>query len=64
VLGQGALLLDPEDVEALARETLALLGDPERADALAQRGRARAAQLTWQACAAQTWEAYARALSD
>jgi alpha-1,3-rhamnosyl/mannosyltransferase len=64
VLGQGALLVDPEDVEALARETLALLADRGRADELAARGKARAAQLTWQACAAQTWEAYARALSD
>jgi len=63
VLGAGALLLDPEDVEALARETLALFSDGTRAGELALRGRARAAQLTWQSCAAQTWEAYARALS-
>jgi glycosyltransferase involved in cell wall biosynthesis len=63
VLGQGALLLDPQDHEALARETLALLSDRERADALAARGRARAAELSWAACAGQTWEAYARALS-
>jgi len=64
VLGQGALLLDPEDVEALARETLGLLADRGRAEELAQRGRARASQLSWKACAAQTWEAYAHALSD
>jgi alpha-1,3-rhamnosyl/mannosyltransferase len=64
VLGQGALLLDPEDCEALARETLALFGDRGRADELAARGRARAAELTWAACAGQTWEAYARALAQ
>ena len=63
VLGQGALLLEPEDSEALARETLALFSDRERAEELAARGRARAAELSWAACAGQTWEAYARALS-
>ena len=63
VLGQGALLLDPEDVEALARETLALFADRGRADELAARGKARAAELSWQSCAARTWEAYARALN-
>ena len=63
VLGDGARLLDPDDAEALARETLALFADRGRADALAARGRARAAQLTWRACAEQTWAAYARALT-
>jgi alpha-1,3-rhamnosyl/mannosyltransferase len=64
VLGDGALLLEPEDFEALARETLLLLSDRARAADLAARGRARAAQLSWRACAEQTWSAYARALAD
>jgi alpha-1,3-rhamnosyl/mannosyltransferase len=63
VLGGGALLLDPEDVDALARETLALFSDRGRAGELAARGRARAAQLTWKSCAEQTWSAYGRALT-
>jgi glycosyltransferase involved in cell wall biosynthesis len=58
VLGAGAQLLDPEDVEALAFETLALQRDRARADELAARGRARAAELTWRSCAEQTWSAY------
>jgi len=64
VLGQGALLLEPEDFEGLAHETLGLLADRGRADELAARGRARAAELSWAACAGQTWEAYARALAQ
>ncbi|MBK7645591.1 MAG: glycosyltransferase family 4 protein [Planctomycetes bacterium] len=63
VLGQGAVLLDAEDHEALAREALALAADRERARALAERGRARASELTWRACAEATWAAYARALT-
>lgn len=62
VLGDGALLLEPEDEAALARETLELLADPRRAQELAERGRARAGELTWRACAEQTWSAYERAL--
>lgn len=62
VLGNGAVLLDPDDDEGLARETLALFDDPARAAELAARGRARAAELSWKRCAEATWASYARAL--
>ena len=60
VLGQGALLLDPEDVETLARETRRLFSEREFAEVLVRRGRARAAELSWKACASATWDAYTR----
>ncbi len=64
VLGDGAVLLDPDDDEGLARATLEILDDPARADELVRRGRARAAELSWASCARSTWSAYERALAE
>ncbi|NLG83300.1 MAG: glycosyltransferase family 4 protein [Firmicutes bacterium] len=45
ILGEAAVLVDPEDVTGLARTMLGLLTDPERADEYARRGLARAAAI-------------------
>jgi len=44
LLGDGAVLVPPADVQALRQAVLRLLDDPVTADALARRGRLRAAE--------------------
>jgi glycosyltransferase involved in cell wall biosynthesis len=58
VAGDAALLVDPEDVEELG-DTLARLAANEalRQD-LAQRGLARAAEMTWDRAVERTWKVY------
>ncbi|MCY2962009.1 MAG: glycosyltransferase family 1 protein [Planctomycetota bacterium] len=63
VLAQGALLPDPLDAEAIAADLLAVLRDTELARDMARRGRARAAELSWAACARDTLACWRRALS-
>ena len=63
VLGEGALLVDPLDVEAMA-DGLARLADPEEARALAFAGRSQAAGFTWLDTARRTLGAYTAAVAD
>jgi glycosyltransferase involved in cell wall biosynthesis len=63
VAGDGALLIDPGDPDALAAAIAKLLGNPEEAAALASRGLARAATQTWDRCAALTAAAYRHAVT-
>lgn len=63
VAGGAARLFDPTRPEQIARAIEALLGDPEEAARLAARGRARAAQFTWERTARLTLDAYERALA-
>jgi glycosyltransferase involved in cell wall biosynthesis len=58
VLGDGALLVDPYDVEGLAQAMLDLLTDPARLRAVAARGLARSRTFTWENTARQTLHAY------
>ncbi|HEX5431724.1 MAG TPA: glycosyltransferase family 1 protein [Bryobacteraceae bacterium] len=56
--GDAALPADPEDVEAWSHALLRLAAEaPLRAD-LAQRGRERAAQFSWEAAVERTWAVY------
>ncbi len=59
VAGDDALLVDPEDHEAIAKALARILDDPALADDLRVRGRARAATFTWQRTAELTAAAYA-----
>lgn len=59
VAGDDALLVDPEDHEAIAKALARILDDPALADDLRARGRARAAGFTWERTAALTAAAYA-----
>ncbi|MHC4548573.1 MAG: glycosyltransferase family 4 protein [Planctomycetota bacterium] len=63
VAGNAALLVDPEDEEALAGGLDRLLHDPELRERLARRGPARAREFTWEACARATVEAYRAVLA-
>jgi glycosyltransferase involved in cell wall biosynthesis len=57
-LADAAALVDPLDVEALARSIIAVLEDGRHRDRLIERGHARAAEFSWQTAAELTYEVY------
>jgi alpha-1,3-rhamnosyl/mannosyltransferase len=60
VVGDAALLFPPGDVDACAAALERLLGDATLRADMARRGRARAADFTWERCAELHAAAYAR----
>jgi alpha-1,3-rhamnosyl/mannosyltransferase len=58
VLGDAALLVDPDDVEGLAAALHSALTDPETRRHLHEAGPARAAEFTWERSAAAHLEVY------
>ena len=58
VVGDAAVMVDPDDTEALAAAMQSLLGDSERRRALREAGRIRAAELSWDRAALATAEVY------
>jgi len=58
VVGDTGLMMDPLDIDALARAMELLASDPELHAALASKAQARAAQFTWSRCASETAAAY------
>jgi glycosyltransferase involved in cell wall biosynthesis len=60
VLGEAAVLVDPQDVDALAGALSALAGDESLRRRLSFAGKARAAVYTWERTAERTLEAYRR----
>ncbi|MCU1447877.1 MAG: glycosyltransferase family 4 protein [Acidimicrobiales bacterium] len=64
VSGGAALLFDPTSTEAIAAACRRLLQDPLLREELVLRGRARAAELTWEKTARSTLAVYRRALAN
>ena len=58
VAGDAALLVDPEDTNALAEALRQLTGDVELREELARRGRARVQTFTWDKAVGETWDVY------
>jgi glycosyltransferase involved in cell wall biosynthesis len=58
VAGSAALLVDPTDVDALARALDQALSDQPRREAMAALGKERAARFTWSAAARSLLTAY------
>ena len=58
LMGDAALLVDPDQPDALATALRRVLTDAELRGDLAARGPARAAEFTWERCARETYEAY------
>jgi glycosyltransferase involved in cell wall biosynthesis len=57
-LGSAAELVEPNDVEALARSIVEILGDEDRRRALSRRGLEQAAKFSWERTAQLTLEVY------
>jgi glycosyltransferase involved in cell wall biosynthesis len=64
VAGDAALLVDPEDVDAIRTAMERLLTDSALADRLRAAGRERAARYTWERTAELTVDSYRRALAS
>ncbi len=62
VLGDGALLVDPEDTAAFSAAVESLLSDASVRARMVEAGRRRAAEFTWTRCADQTLEVYRAAV--
>jgi glycosyltransferase involved in cell wall biosynthesis len=58
ICGDGAVQVDPNDDGALAVQLARLLDDPRAREALAQRGKERAAELSWEATARKVLALY------
>jgi glycosyltransferase involved in cell wall biosynthesis len=58
VAGEAALLVDPEDVEALGAALLRLASDEALREELTRRGRERAGEFTWESAVEKTWAVY------
>jgi len=58
VAGDAALLVDPASGEELRNAMYRLATEPALAAALVQKGRSRAAEMSWEKCAAKTLEVY------
>lgn len=58
VAGDAALLVDPDDVEALGRAMVTLVSDPDLRERLRRRGYERARLFTWQRAALRTSALY------
>jgi alpha-1,3-rhamnosyl/mannosyltransferase len=63
IVGGAAVLFPPGDVDACASALERILGDAELRADLDERGRARAAELTWERCAEAHATAYSRAVA-
>jgi glycosyltransferase involved in cell wall biosynthesis len=62
VAGDAALLVNPQDVEAIAGALHQLAEDRELRDDLARKGRARVATFTWEKAVRETWDVYRQVL--
>jgi glycosyltransferase involved in cell wall biosynthesis len=58
IAGSAALVVDPDDPDALAASIERILRDPDLAAQLRQKSLARAAEFTWERCARETLAAY------
>ncbi len=62
VVGDAAVVVDPNDAGVLARAIAAIVDDPARASELRDAGPRRAAEFTWSRCVDSCVDAYRRAL--
>ncbi len=64
IVGDGAILVPPRDVDALGAALVSVLDDPDRRAALVEKGTCRARHFTWDACGAGLAGLYADAAAD
>ncbi|HEX8324153.1 MAG TPA: glycosyltransferase family 1 protein [Tepidisphaeraceae bacterium] len=64
VVGEAAVTFDPLDVEEMAHAVLRVLEDTALRDRLIPRGRARAAEFTWEVATDKAWRVLSEAAAD
>jgi glycosyltransferase involved in cell wall biosynthesis len=64
VVGDGGVILDPDDLDGLADAILRLSRNADRREALRQRALARAATFSWESTTSRTLQAYGAALQS
>lgn len=64
VSGDAALLIDPNDVNAIAQGVISLCQNVELRRELSKRGLARAKLFSWERCAKETMEVYKKVVSN
>jgi glycosyltransferase involved in cell wall biosynthesis len=64
VAGDAAVLVNPEDADALSRAITSVLDDPEKRERMRESGFARARAFTWQEAAARTQALYRRLYAE
>lgn len=64
VAGDAALMVNPLDAQDISRGMQELLDDPDATEKRVERGRQRAREFTWRACADQTLATYRKVLSE
>jgi glycosyltransferase involved in cell wall biosynthesis len=64
VVGEAAVLVDPDDVEAIAWGIQRVVDDQGLRQALALQGLARAQQFTWEHTAARVWHVLQKAAAE
>ena len=64
VVGDAGVLVDPGDVERWTEALAGVLADPGLRERLRERGLRRAAELTWERSAEQTWAVMRQLLGD
>jgi alpha-1,3-rhamnosyl/mannosyltransferase len=62
VLGDAGILVDPENIEAVARTLESVLDDSRKCREMSHRGQRQAAKFTWQTCAEKTYNVYQKTL--
>ncbi len=62
VAGSAALLVDPQDTDAIADALQRLSKDPDLGQELARLGLARAREFSWEKAVRQTWDVYQKVL--
>ena len=63
VVGAAGVLIDPDNLEALATALVGLMGNPELRADYRERGIARARRFSWERTAQGTFETFQRALT-
>ena len=58
VAGDAAILVDPEDIDALGQALRNLTGKCDLRDELSRRGKERARRFTWEKAVVETWNLY------
>jgi glycosyltransferase involved in cell wall biosynthesis len=61
--GNAPRYFDPHDTEQMIDVLRPVLADPDLRDEMRQRGRAQAAQFSWQRAAEETWALYQKLIS-